>query len=103
MMKTTKPAPDKAQHTPGPCPAHHYRRPYDDEDPEGYLEGFADYAANNRPAVEWFLENYSLCAAAPDLLVVAEQLQEWAEHMGGWEAPVWEKLNQVIARAKGVK
>jgi len=34
------------------------RRPYEDDKPGGYLEGFTDYASNNQPAVEWFLENH---------------------------------------------
>lgn len=41
-----------------PMPAVNPRRPWDDEEPEGYLESLNDWIANgNLEAVEWFLEN----------------------------------------------
>ncbi len=38
------------------------RRPYEDDKPGGYLEGFRDYVNNNAPAVEWFLEHHKQIA-----------------------------------------
>lgn len=35
------------------------RRPYDDEDPDGYLEGNNDWAENNNEAVEWLADNHA--------------------------------------------
>lgn len=33
------------------------RRPYIDEEPDGYLESDRDFMENNRDAVIWFLEH----------------------------------------------
>lgn len=45
------------------------RRPYDDEDPDGYLEGNNDWTENNNEAVEWLADNHAAIrlalAAAP--------------------------------------
>ena len=35
------------------------RRPYDDEDPEGYLEGDDDWSSNNPGAVTWLADNHT--------------------------------------------
>lgn len=38
-------------------PAVKPRRPYDDAQPDGYMESLNDWYSNNAEAVEWFLEN----------------------------------------------
>lgn len=40
------------------------RRPYDDADPEGYLEGDGDWCDNNRATVAWLIENHAAIRAA---------------------------------------
>lgn len=50
-----------------PMPEVFPRRPYDEDYPDGYLEGFRCYAANNCKAVEWFLENADAIRAALNL------------------------------------
>lgn len=49
---------------PMPMPAVYVRRPYEDDKPGEYQESFRDWAANNRDAVTWFLENAALIAQA---------------------------------------
>jgi hypothetical protein len=38
---------------------------------------------------------------ADDMLTTLKALQEWAAMMGGWEAPVWELVDRVVAAAEG--
>lgn len=40
------------------------RRPYIDDEPDGYLESDRDMAENNSEAVLWFLENHELIRQA---------------------------------------
>ncbi len=40
-----------------PMPKVSHRRPYDDDEPDGYLESDDDWFRNNREAIVWFLEN----------------------------------------------
>jgi hypothetical protein len=42
-----------------------------------------------------------LVAAAPDLLSAMQALTEWANQMGGWEAPAWGKARAAIDKAQG--
>ena len=56
-----------SKHTPGP-PLLNKRRPYEDSKPQGYTESDRDYIENNKELCLWFLDNYHLSAAAPELL-----------------------------------
>jgi hypothetical protein len=40
------------------------RRPYIEEEPDGYLEGDRDWFENNREAARWFLENRDMLEKA---------------------------------------
>lgn len=40
-----------------PMPRVNPRRPYNDDQPDGYLENLNDWYHNNEEAVQWFLEN----------------------------------------------
>ena len=62
-----------SKHTPGP-PLLNKRRPYEDSKPQGYTESDRDYIENNKELCLWFLDNYHLSAAAPELLEACKYL-----------------------------
>ena len=45
--------------------------------------------------------NARLIAKAPEMREVIGKLVEWAEYMGGWENPVWDKARTVLAEIDG--
>lgn len=84
-------------HTPGPWTTQH---------PQGTFETFiwqaephsvllASAHGLNREA------NARLIAAAPELLEAVYQLVQWADCMGGFEAPQWGRARAALAKAKG--
>jgi hypothetical protein len=42
-----------------------------------------------------------LLIAASRLCVVLEELCEWANNLGGWEAPCWREAENVLAEMAG--
>ena len=42
-----------------------------------------------------------MLAVAPDMREALRDLLEWAEHMGGWDAPAWVRARAVYAKAAG--
>ena len=62
-----------SKHTLGP-PLLNKRRPYEDSKPQGYTESDRDYIENNKELCLWFLDNYHLSAAAPELLEACKYL-----------------------------
>jgi hypothetical protein len=47
-----------------PMPETVDRRPFDDDEPDGYLESDTDWAQNNWEAVRWFADNHAAIRAA---------------------------------------
>ena len=41
--------------------------------------------------------NARLVATSPKLVECLQELLEWREYMGGWEAPCWERAEQLVA------
>ncbi len=39
--------------------------------------------------------------ASPEMFAILEDLIDWAELMGGWEAQVWDRAREAVARARG--
>jgi len=70
-----------SKHTLGP-PLLNKRRPYEDSKPQGYTESDRDYIENNKELCLWFLDNYHLSAAAPELLAALKAASEWLNDMG---------------------
>jgi hypothetical protein len=44
--------------------------------------------------------NAYLCAASPEMLYTLEELVKWAEFMGGWDSPVWDRAKAAIKLAR---
>lgn len=38
--------------------------------------------------------------AARDMIAALRELREWADMMGGWDAPCWRNLDKALDRAK---
>lgn len=47
-----------------PMPEVFDRGPYDDDDPDGYLEGNRDWARENGDVIDWLVENHEVIRAA---------------------------------------
>jgi hypothetical protein len=45
------------------------------------------------------VEEVERVAAPPSLVQAARDVLEWVEHMGGWEAPCWERLRRAVSEA----
>jgi hypothetical protein len=48
-----------------------------------------------------YATNLSTIVAAPDMLAALKGLREWAQMMGGWDAPCWADADDAIAKAEG--
>ena len=91
-----------SKHTPGP-PLLNKRRPYEDSKPQGYTESDRDYIENNKELCLWFLDNYHLSAAAPELLQLVKDMREAFYVKGTRKAllAVMERSKSVMEKAEG--
>jgi len=62
--EVASPAQDERGAEVPPMPETADRRPYDDDEPDGYLEGNRDWAEANNDAVEWLADNHRAIRAA---------------------------------------
>ncbi len=63
----------------------------------GRLEWRAADGVFVRRLDEQDIANASLIAAAPQLQAALQRLAQWADSMGGWDAPCWAEAAAVLA------
>ena len=89
-------------HTPGPWravrAAHSNYYTHSIESSDGHVASIARRSTDVAlcPKAE---ANARLIAHAPDLVGALCALVDWAQNMGGWEAPCWQRARRVLAHA----